>query len=150
MKVSPKHIVLALTLVIFGGIFFFFYLMYQKDVAALGNFKSSYEKFDQKISDLSARGTDDVARKANEARVELNANTSFSLSSLIKNDNALPVVALEIADLSGKELDALDSYTKAMHSKSANLEALSKAYDDLRNKRKAAYARFEELAEIKD
>jgi len=55
---------------------------------------------------------------------------------------------LEIADFSGKELDNLRAYKRAIQSKNADLDGLAKAYGELTSKRKTAYARFQGLAPL--
>ena len=61
--------------------------------------------------------TDDLESKAGDAFIELNIKAAARLSSLIKNDGQLMSTALEIADLSKKELDNLSAYKKAIGDK---------------------------------
>lgn len=61
--------------------------------------------------------TNDLESKAGDALIELNIKASARLSSLIKNDAELMSKALEIADLSGKELDHLGAYKRAIWDK---------------------------------
>jgi hypothetical protein len=146
MEIMKKYkVLLVLVLVIIMSAFFFFYRMYNHDIEALTDFVASYEKFDKAISDFSIGKTDDLESKAGDALIELNAKAAFRLSSLIKNDGVIPPLALEIADFSGKELDTLNAYTRAIQSKNADLGGLAKEYGDLTSKRKTAYARFRGL-----
>ena len=139
-------ILFALVLVVIGGVFFFFYHMYHKDMKKLTDFVSSYEKFDQAISDFSISKTDDLEGKTSKALLELKTNATFRISSLIRNEGEAMKLALEIADLSEKEFDSLKAYKEAIQNKNDNLDRFSKQYDDLANNRKSAYARFQELA----
>ncbi|MEK7282008.1 MAG: hypothetical protein AAB037_06645 [Chloroflexota bacterium] len=61
--------------------------------------------------------TDDLESKTGDALIELNQNASARISSLIKNDGQLMSTALEIADLSKKELDNLSAYKRAIWDK---------------------------------
>jgi len=148
--VKKNKVLLVLALVVIVVFFFFFIRLYHHDVKALEDFVASYKKFDKAISDFSISKTDDLENKASNAIIELSAKATFRLSSLIKNDALIPPLALEIADFSGKELDNLSSYKRAMQSKNADLNVLAIEYGDLTSKRKDAYARFQELAELKD
>jgi len=131
--------------------------------------------------------TADLERKAGDALIYLNTKAAARLSSLIKNDAELMSKALEIADLSGKELDNLRAYKRAIgdkrditnkllqniiddngglnrfiklfsqkdnqskiQSQNADLDRLAKEFGNLTNNRTTAYARFQELAGIKD
>ncbi len=148
MEILKKYkVLLVLTLIVMAGVFFFFYRFYYHDVKALKNFTLSYERFDRAISNFSVGETDDLNIKADGALHELTHAASFRLSSLIKNDGLIPPLALEIADFSGKELDALRAYKRLGQSKNSDLDRLAKEYGDLASRRKTAYARFRELAE---
>ncbi len=145
---------IALLLVVFAG--FFFYRMYHRDVNALKGFSAAFERFDRAVSDLSANllasspagtpATDDLERKAEAALAELKSKASVRISSLIKNDAEFMSLTREIADLSGKELDALKAYRRAAADKNSGSDRLAKEFDDPRNKRQAACVRFLELA----
>jgi hypothetical protein len=119
--------------------------MYHNDIKALEGFLASYAIFDQAISDFSISKTADLESKASDALIELNTKATFRLSSLIKNDAELMDQALEVADHSGKELESLRAYKRAIQSKSSDLDGLAKEYGDLTRKRRAAYARFQGL-----
>ena len=158
MEIIKKYKwLLILVLIALAGVFSFFYCFYYNDVKALTDFSDSYEKFDKAISDFSALvfasnlegapATDNLERKADEALVELNTKASARLSSLIKNDAELMSTELEIADFSGKELDTLSAYKRAIRDKrDTDVDGLAKEYGELTSKRKAAYAHFQELA----
>ena len=148
--IKKYRALLIIAFVVAAGIFFFFYRFYHNDVKALTDFSVSYEKFDKAISDFSINKIDDLESKAGDALIKLNAKATFRLSSLIKNDAKLMDQALEVADLSGKELESLRAYKRAIQSKNADLDGLAKDYGDLTSKRKTAYARFQELAGLKD
>ncbi len=51
----------------------------------------------------------------------------------------------EIADLSGKELNALKAYQKAAAAQGADLDQLAKQVEALSSQRQAAFAGFMEL-----
>jgi hypothetical protein len=152
MEIIKKYkAFLVLALVLLTGAFFFFYHFGHNDDQALSSFSASYEKFDKAISDLSTDETDGLESKARDALIELNTKAAaFRLSSLTKNDAELMNKAREIADLSGKELDSLRVYKRAIQSKSADLDGLAKKYGDLTSKRKTSRASFQELAGLKD
>ena len=151
MKIIKKYrALLIVVLAVAAGIFFLFYRMYHNDIKELTDFLASYEKFDKAISDFSMSKTDDLEGKPGDALIELNTKATFRLSSLIKNDAKLMDQALEVADLSRKELESLKAYKRAIQSKNADLDGLAKEYGDLTSKRKAAYARFRELGGLKD
>jgi hypothetical protein len=75
---------------------------------------------------------------------------TFRLSSLVENDAELMNEAREVADLAGKELDSLKLYKSAVKSNNAKAEELARDYSDLTSQRKAAFARFRELAGLKE
>lgn len=139
---------LVLALIVVIGVFSFFYRMYHHDVEALEDFTASYQRFDRAMSDFSANGTNNLENKADAALTELNAKAAFRLSSLIKNDGLIPPLALRIVDLSQKELNNLKVYKTAARGKNTGLAELAKEYNNLTERRKTAYARFKELAEI--
>lgn len=139
---------LVSALVVILGIFFFFYRMYQNDMKALTDFSVSYQAFNTAIADFSMSKTADAESKAQNAWEKLDAKAHFQLSSLIKNDNVIPPLALQIASLSRQELEKLRLYEIAIQNKNANADTLAKIYADLTNQRKAAYTHFEELAEL--
>jgi hypothetical protein len=129
-----------------AGVFFFFYRMYHDDIKELRGFIASYERFDKAISDLSMSGADDIESKAGNAVIDLSAKASLRLSSLIKNDAELMGQAIEVADLARKELEVLRVYRSEIQNKNADLNGLAEESRILTGKRKAVYARFQELA----
>ena len=143
--ITKYKVLLVLALVVIVGVSFFFARIYHKDIKALEGFLASYETFDKAISDFSMSKTDDLESKAGDALIELNTKAIFRLSSLIKNDAELMDQALEVADLSGKELESLRAYKRAIQSKNSDLDGLAKEYGDLTSKRRAAYAGFQGL-----
>ncbi|MBE3130911.1 MAG: hypothetical protein IMZ54_09390 [Acidobacteria bacterium] len=129
-----------------AGVFFFFYRMYHDDIKALRGFIASYERFDKAISDLSMSGADDIESKVGNAVIDLSAKAPLRLSSLIKNDAELMDQALEAADLARRELAGLRIYKSGIQSQNADLDGLAEESRILTGKRKAAYARFQELS----
>ena len=140
--------------------FFYFYRMGSSDAIALADFSAAYENYDRAISDFSAvvlasnpegaPAGDEFERKADEAFVELNTKASARISSLTKNDGDLMRLTRQIADLSGKELDALKAYQSAVADKSGDLDKLAKDFADLKNQDQTDYARYLELAGLKN
>ncbi len=141
---------IVLALFVSAGVLSFFYRFYHSDTKALAGFSASYKIFDQAISDFSIRHTDDLESKAGDALDELRARASLQLSSLIKNDAELMDLALEVANLSGKELESLRVHKRSSQSQNADLDRLASEYAALTLERKAAYARFQNLAGLKD
>jgi hypothetical protein len=129
-----------------AGVFFFFYRMYHDDIKALKDFSASYERLDRAISDLSMRKADDLEGQVGSAVSDIEAKASLRLSSLIKNDAELMDQALEVADLARRELEALRVFRSEIQNKNADLDGLSEESRILAGKRKAAYARFQELS----
>jgi len=151
MEIIKKYkALLIFALVVIVGVFFFFSRFYHNDTKALTDFVASYEKFDKAISDFSIGETDDLESKAGDALIELNTKAAVRISSLVENDAEIMSKELEIAEFSGKELDNLRASKRAIQSKNADLDGLAKEYGDLNSKRKTAYARFQELAGLKD
>ena len=139
--------VLIFALIVLVGIFLFFYRLYQHDLKALGDFMSSYQKFDIAISDFQgASVTDDIKRTADAALGELSAKASVRISSVIKHDGDVMSTEREIADVSKKELDALISYKKAVQeNRAVDSDRLAKEFSDLHAKRITEYAYFQAL-----
>ncbi|MGZ7045539.1 MAG: hypothetical protein ACXVJK_04370 [Candidatus Aminicenantales bacterium] len=147
MKIIKKYrVLLIIALVVAAGIFFLFNRFHHRDTKALTDFVAAYEKFDQAIAEFSVGETDDSESKAGDALIELNTKASARLSSLVEHDAELMSRELEIADFSGKELESLRAYKRAIQSKNADLDGLAKEYGDLTSKRRTAYTRFQELA----
>jgi hypothetical protein len=153
-----KYIALLLiALIAAAGVFFFFYRFYQHDMTALTEFTAAYENYDRAISDFSGPvlaanpastpAADELERKADAALLELGAKASVRISSMIKNEKEIMSATLEIADLAGKELDALKTYQQAAAGKDGDLVRLAKEFADLTNSRRTAYARFLALGE---
>jgi hypothetical protein len=146
MEYFKKYkVLLVLALVVIVGVFLFFSRMYHNDIKALEGFLASYLTFDKAISDSSLSKTDGLKTKAGDALIELQTKASFRLSSLIKNDAELMDQALEVADLARRELEGLRVYRSENYNKNADLDRLAEESRILSGKRKAAYARFQEL-----
>ncbi len=146
----PVILVLALAAVVC----LFFFRMYHDDIKALKGFIAAYEKFDQAVSDLSASASNGVDGKAGESLVVLNAKAPLRLSSLIKNDAELMDGAREIADLSRRELDGLKAQDALLKSRIPDPDVVKRRELDkevrvLREKRQAAFARFQELGGVR-
>jgi hypothetical protein len=145
----------TIALLVVVAVFLFFYRSYHRDVRALTDFSVSCEKFDQAISGfsrlVSASSSDSPTAadvwesRADEALGELKTNALFRLSSLIKNDAELMSTALEISDLSGKELAALKAFRRAASEKNVDLDRPAIEVADLSNQRQTVWARFKEL-----
>jgi hypothetical protein len=157
MKMEKKYIpLLAIPLLGVIGIFFFFYHFGHNDNKALTEFSTAYQKYDRAFSDLSAtifmfnyEGSptyDDLEQITDQALGELTLKASARISSLTRNDGEIMSLTQEIADLSEKELTTLKSYQNAMANKDPDLAQLSYELQDITVKRRAAYARFQELS----
>jgi hypothetical protein len=155
MRKFTALLVIAL-IVVAGLFFFFFYQMGSNDAKALADFPVAYKNYDQAISDFSkavmtsnpesAPEVSEFKRKADEALVGLKTKASVRISSLTKNDGDLMRVSTEIADLAGKELDALQVYQSAVANKSSDSDQLAKEFRDLTIQRQMDYTRYLELA----
>jgi hypothetical protein len=157
MKMEKKYIpLIAIALVGVIGIFFFFYYFGHKDDQALTQFSAAYHKYDRAFSDLSAtifmfnyEGSptyDDLEQITDQALGELTLKASARISSLTRNDAEIMSLTQEIADLSKSELTTLKSYQSAMANKDPDMAQLSNELQGLSVKRRAAYARFQELS----
>ena len=146
MEIVKKYKwLLIIVLVLLAGIFSFFIRMYQNDMSVLTGFVASYERFDKAISAFSISSTDELENGTRDAFRELNTKATFRISSLIKNEKEAMAQAREVADFSGRELNSLIAYKVAIQNKNPAPVRLLKEYEDLTTKRKAAYARFQEL-----
>ncbi len=146
--IKKYKVVVVLALAVLAGGVLFLARMYRRDTQALEGFAASYENFDRAMADFSVNQSNDTEVRAIDALAELHAKSDFPLSSLVKNDALIPPAAHEIWDLSGKELYVLDAYQSAIKNKRTDVDWLAPEYGDLAAKRKAAYARFQRLAEI--
>jgi hypothetical protein len=129
--------------------FVFLKRFYYDGVRSLEAFVGSCETYDRAVAGLSRTMTDDAENKARDALIDLRAKAGFRLSSLIKHDAELMNQAREVADVSGKELDALEAYRRAVQARNADSDTVN-AYRVLAGKREAAWARFRELGGLKD
>jgi hypothetical protein len=134
-----KWLILLVIVAAAGGSYLYVHF-YARGINALLAFSASYERFDKAISEFSLSRTDDLGRQAGEALGDLQARSTFRLSSLIKNYGALMDQARELAALAQKELESLR----------AGGEGLAKESGVLHEKRIAAYARFQAMGEKKD
>lgn len=137
---------LFVVLVMFAGGFYAFDHLYYKGIQSLEAFSASYDRFDRAMSEFSLTGSADSGRQAAGDVKDLRSKAAFRLSSLIKNDGKLMSEALEVAELSGRELASLKAYQGAIQNKNAGADELSKEFGVLSGKRKAAFARFRELS----
>lgn len=155
-----KALLVIVLLLVPGVILYLFLRMGANDAKALADFQVAYRNYDQAISDYakavmatrqeSTLTTDGLEQKINQAFGELNLQASIRISSLTKHDSDLMQLSLEIADLARNEAGCLKRYQSAAASKDANLEQLVKQFDDLTNQRHGDYARYLELAGIKN
>ncbi|MGZ5488361.1 MAG: hypothetical protein ACXWF4_07495 [Candidatus Aminicenantales bacterium] len=150
MKIAkPNKWSLIFILVVAAGVLFFAIRMYQDDIKAIKGFMASCEEFDKAISGLSQSAADDFESRAGDAAVGLSAEASLRLSSLIKNDAKLMDEAREVADLARKELESLRAYQRGIRQENADVEELAEGSRILTEKRKTAYARFQELGGVR-
>ena len=230
MEMIKKYkVLLSLSVIVLGGLVFFFYRMYQHDIKLLVQFSASYKRSEKSISSFSIllfatnlndtsglnqtniiysiitnsmkdtpsdksrstmvkevkyrsthllnelNNTDDLESKASFAIMELNSNVAAlsGVSSLIRNDTELWKAAIEMADLSIKELDNLKAYKKEIRDKidevtkllenpakysqkssgynnplnqQLKIERLSDGFVDIHKNKEKVYVRFEKLA----
>ena len=143
-------------LAICGALIFFFYRMGTNDAKALADFPAAYQAYDRAVSeDASAvqasnpeshAAADGLARKADAALAKLNTEAAVRISSLTKNDGALMQVMQQIAAISGKEAAALQAYQAAAAGGGGDTVRLADEFAGLSAQRRAAYARYLELA----
>jgi hypothetical protein len=141
-------IILVIAAVAAGSYFYLHF--YARGINALLIFSASYERFDRAISEFSLNRTDDLGRQAGEALSDLQARSTFRLSSLIRNDGALMDQAREIAGLARTECENLQAYSRASRTQAVGMDRLAEELSVLSEKRKAAFARFKELGGIKE
>ena len=141
---KPYKIFLVLVLIAIVSVFSFFSRMYRNDINALEHFVASYEQFNTAISNFSQNKTITEEAQADDALIELSTAASFRLSSLIKNEKQVMILAREIADLSAKEFESLKVYTNTEKS-NTDRNRLAQEYSALTEKRKAAYRAFRSL-----
>jgi len=144
MSMKNKWLLIPV-LAVAAGVFLFFYVMYRDDIGALRSFMASYERFDKAVSDLSVGGADDPESNAGSAAADLASKASLRLSSLIKNDASLMSQAVEVADLARREIESLRAYRLGIKNENADVDELAEASRALTDRRKEAYARFQEL-----
>ncbi len=151
---------LAIVLLVVAGAFFFFvYRMGANDAKALAEFSAAYTQYDQAIGDFSeavlspnpmgVANTDNLESKANQALVILNSKAAARISSLTKNDGDLMKLSINIAAFAVEEFDTLIAYHNASIDKGFTLDQLARQFKGLTDQRRAAYARYLELAHIK-
>jgi len=158
--IKKYRAMIVFVIIMVAGCFYFFYHFGHHDAQALTDFSIAYQSYDKAISDFStailassfndATAADDFELNTDEALVELTSKASARISSLTKNDAELMSITQEIADLSRKELDALIACRRAIIEKNTDVDNLCRELGDLTNIRKTDYARFRELAGLKD
>ena len=144
-----KWLIILGIVAVAGGSYFYLHF-YARGINALLAFSASHERFDRAIAEFSLNRTDDLGRQAGEALSDLQARSTFRLSSLIKNDGALMGQAREIAGLARSEYESLQAYSRALQTQAVGADSLAKEFGVLHEKRKAAFARFKELGGIKE
>lgn len=134
-------LVIVLPIICIAGIVFFFARMYQRDMQSLADFMASYQAYDVAVKAASS-GTD--GRLADMALSDLKAKSSLRISSLIKNEKEAMRVMREIADLSEKEISALEAYRQATGLDAAR-SRLAQTFQGLTKERQDAFAHFQDL-----
>lgn len=132
--ILPRSQKLDLAVILVAGlgvVVVFFVRMHQNDVKALKGFIASYGRFDKAMPGGDGGDSPSGLDAAREAAADLQAKASFRISSLIRNDAELMAQVREVADLARREFDGV---------------RLGQEAGTLREKRKAAYARFVALA----
>lgn len=153
-----KKYIPLLVIVLVGviGILFLFFHFGHNDDKALTEFSTAYQIYDRAFSSLSAtvfmfnyEGSptyDDLEQIAEQALGELTLKASARISSITRNDGEIMSLTQEIAEISETELTALKSFQRAMVNKDPDIAQLSNELQGLTIKRRAAYARFQELS----
>ena len=123
----------VLVLVAAAAILIFGLRMYRNDIKELKRFMAAYYRFDTAAAEEALRGQGGGSPDVRRALSELQAYAGMRLSSLIKNDGELMVRAREVAGLAQSEVEGRSG-------------RLSEGSVKLTEDRKAAFARFLELA----
>jgi len=105
------------------------YSMGHHDVHALSDFSSSYEHFDNTVSE--------------ETLNDLQVKSAMKISSLTKNDGAMMKVARQVSDLAASEVSLMKA-SQLKNDREAGVE-LNARLTALQHERKAAYAHFQRL-----
>jgi len=144
-----KWLIILGIVAVAGGSYFYLHF-YARGINALLAFSASYEKFDKAISKFALNRTDDLGRQAGEALSDLQARSTFRLSSLIRNDGELMDQARVVAGLARSEYESLLVASRALPSQAVGTDSLAKEFSVLTERRKAAFARFKELGGINE
>jgi hypothetical protein len=151
---SRRFLIFILVLALPAGALLFFHRMYGHDIKALKGFLASYENFDNAMPAVADNGFEGGLGRASKALSELQARASMRLSSLIRHDGELMSRARQVADLAQKEINAFGACEDLSEDRAsapalaANAKEISQGCELLREQRKAAFARFEELAGV--
>jgi hypothetical protein len=105
------------------------YSMGRLDVRALSDFSSSYEHFDNTVSEKTLN--------------DLQVKSGMRISSATKNDGAMMKVARQVSDLAASEV-SLTKASRLENDGEARVE-LNARLTALQHERKAAYAHFQRL-----
>ncbi len=105
------------------------YSMGSHDVRTLSDFSSSYEHFDNTVSE--------------ETLNDLQVRSAMKISSLTKNDGAMMRVARQVSDLAASEVSLMKA-SQLKNDREAGIE-LNAQLTALQHARKAAYAHFQKL-----
>jgi hypothetical protein len=129
------RLVVVLVLVAVAAILFVGLRMYRTDIKELKRFMAAYSRFDTAMAEDVLRAGHDEAGDIRRALAELEAYAGMKLSSLIKNDGELMTQAREVGALAQREYEARKG-------------GAGEEWTSLSDKRKAAFARFLELARL--
>lgn len=139
-----------------AGIIYLFFHFGSHDARALSDFSSAYHRFDAAVTEyatavVSTAGTRDaLAQESQAALADLQGKAAVRISSLTRNDAGIMNATAEVARLGNQELAALNALEAEGGGQAANHEAQLQAVSDLTRQRQAAYARFLELAGLKN
>jgi hypothetical protein len=103
--------------------------MGRRDVQALSDFSSSYEHFDNAVSE--------------ETLNDLQVKSAMKISSLTKNDGAMMKVARQVSDLAASEVSLMKAFPLEKD-REVDVE-LNARLTTLQHERKATYAHFQRL-----
>ena len=157
---KETKVLIGFVLLVAAVVSFLFFHLYHRDVKTLRGLLESYKKFDNAISDFSisvfasidggASASGDSERRAAEAPADFDKKASVRISSLIRNDAELMSLSRQIAMLSRKEWDNLRKSKTAAAGNGGDWDGWARELSALRDKRQAAYSRFQELLGLKE
>jgi len=144
---------LALALVAFAALVYFFIRLGTNDGRVLADFTAAYQNYDQAVTayaaalqgsePASASTVSSMEAKANDALTILDLDSGARISSLTRHDGDLMSAMLEVGTTASKEMDTLKAFQRAVSDKASDLDQAAQQVADITALRQAAYARFQ-------